>query len=125
MFNFIGILIKIRSYFDKVVLRNLYFVPHLSDLTYCVEVWGNACDTHLDPIIKIQKKYVFELSLSPITWSHATELLFKDFQKISGSENFVNDVINIILLMCQNYGYWSIASLYTIQGEIHEYNTIY
>ena len=50
-----GILIKIRPYLDKVTLRNLYFTFVYPYLIYCVEVWGNACDTHLDPIIKIQK----------------------------------------------------------------------
>ena len=24
-------------------------------LTYCVEIWGNACNIHLDPIVKLQK----------------------------------------------------------------------
>ena len=61
----IGILIKIRPYLDKVTLRNLYFTFVYPYLIYCVEVWGNACDTHLDPIIKIQKKCV-----RVITFSH-------------------------------------------------------
>ena len=48
MFKSIGILIKIRPYLDKVILRNLYFTFVYTYLIYCVEVWGNACDTHLD-----------------------------------------------------------------------------
>ena len=48
--KFIGMLIKIRLYCHKVTLRNLYFTFVYPYLIYCVEVWGNACDTHLDPI---------------------------------------------------------------------------
>ena len=74
----IGILIKIRPHLDKVTLRNLYFTFVYPYLIYCVEVWGNTCDTHLDPIIKIQKKCV-----RVITFSHylePTESLFKDLK---------------------------------------------
>ena len=89
----IGILIKIRLYLDKVTLRNLYVTFVYPYLKYCVEVWGNACDTHLDPII--QKKCV-----RVITFSHylePTESLFKRpedsrLQKIGDSENFANDI---------------------------------
>ena len=72
----IGILIKFRPYLDKVTLRNLYFTFVYPYLIYFVEVRRNACETHLDPIIKIQKKCV-----RVITFSHChepTESLFKD-----------------------------------------------
>ena len=89
----IGILIKIRQYLDKVTLKNLYFTFVYPYLIYCVEVWGNACDTHLDPIIKIQKKCV-----RVITFSHylePTESLFKDLKILA----FKKLVIQRILLM--------------------------
>ena len=62
-------------------------------LTYCVEVWRNACETHLDPIIKIQKKCV-----QVITFSHylePTESLFKDLKILA----FKKSVIQRILLL--------------------------
>ena len=46
-------MIKIRQYLDKFTLRNLYFTFVYPYLIYCVEVLGNACDTHLNPIINI------------------------------------------------------------------------
>ena len=60
---------------------------------YCVEVWGNACDTHPDPIIKIKKKCV-----RVITFSHylePTESLFKDLKILA----FKKLVIRRILLL--------------------------
>ena len=52
----IGIINKIRSLLDKNTLRNLYFTFIYPYLIYCIEIWGNTNDTHLNPIIKIQKK---------------------------------------------------------------------
>ena len=86
-------MIKIRPHLDKVTLRKLYFTLVYPYLIYCVEVWGNACDTHLDPIIKIQKKCV-----RVITFSHylePTESLFKDLKILA----FKKLVIQRILLM--------------------------
>ena len=51
----IGILYKCRNYFDKETMRNLYFSFIYPYLTYCVEIWGNACNIHLDPIVKLNK----------------------------------------------------------------------
>ena len=39
-------------------MRNRYYsfvYPYLID---CIEVWGNAHDTYLDPLIKLQKKCI-------------------------------------------------------------------
>ena len=34
----------------------MYFTFIYPYLIYCIEVWGNAHQTYLDPLIKIQKK---------------------------------------------------------------------
>ena len=52
----IGIIIKTRAFLDKNTLRNLYYTFIYPYLIYCIEIWGNTNDTHLNPIIKIQKK---------------------------------------------------------------------
>ena len=78
IFKSIGILIKIRPYLDKVTLRNLHFTFVYPYLIYCIEVWGNACDTHLDLIIKIQKKCVRVITFS--NYLEPTESLFKDLK---------------------------------------------
>ena len=53
----IGIINKTRNLLDKNTLRNLYFIFIYPYLIYCIEIWGNTNDTHLNPIIKINKKY--------------------------------------------------------------------
>ena len=37
------------------ILYNSFIYPHL---TYCIEVWGNICKTHMDPLVKIHKRAV-------------------------------------------------------------------
>ena len=52
----IGIQVKIRKCIQNNTMRNMYFTFIYQYLIYCIEVWGNAHQTHLDPLIKIQKK---------------------------------------------------------------------
>ena len=60
----IGILTKIRRFLDEKTLRNLYYSFVYPYLIYCVEVWSNAHDTYLDPLIKLQKKCVRVITFS-------------------------------------------------------------
>ena len=60
----IGIINKTRTFLDKNTLRNLYFTFIYPYLIYCIEIWGNTNDTHLNPIIKIQKKGIRAISFA-------------------------------------------------------------
>ena len=51
-----GITIKARNYPNKKSVVNLYHSFVFPYLTYCIEIWGNASDIHLDALIKTQKK---------------------------------------------------------------------
>ena len=55
----IGIIYICRNYFDKETMRNLYFSFIYPHLTYCVEIWGNACSIHLNHIVKFKKNYSY------------------------------------------------------------------
>ena len=56
--NKIGIIYKARKYINKPNLINIYYCFIFSYLIYCNEIWGNACQTYLDPLIKLQKKTI-------------------------------------------------------------------
>ena len=47
----IGILCKVRNYPDKTTLHNLYFTFVYPYLIYGIEIWGNACNSYLEPLI--------------------------------------------------------------------------
>ena len=62
----LGIILKARKYLNKKVLINIYNSYIFPYLTYCVEIWGNACGSHLNPLIKLQQKkythyYIFTI----------------------------------------------------------------
>ena len=54
----IGIINKTRNFLNKNTLRNLYYTFIYPYLIYCIEIWGNTNDIHLDPLIKIHKKSI-------------------------------------------------------------------
>ena len=51
-----GIIIKARKYLNKKPLVNLYHSFVFPYLPYCIEIWDNASDIHLDALITIKKK---------------------------------------------------------------------
>ena len=66
---------------NKNVLLNLYNSYVFPYLIYCVEIWGNTCNSHLDSLIKLQKKIIRIISFSPYK-SH-TDPLFKNMKILS------------------------------------------
>ena len=60
----LGIIFKIRFFLDKHTLRNMYFTFICPYLIYCIEVWGNANETQLTTLVKIQKMYKINYILS-------------------------------------------------------------
>ena len=53
-----GIILKARKVLKKKVLLQLYHSFVTPYLIYCLEIWGNASDIHLQPLITTQKKIV-------------------------------------------------------------------
>ena len=118
----IGILIKIRPYLDKVTLRNLYFTFVYPYLIYCVEVWGNACDTHLEPIIKIQKKCV-----RVITFSHYLEptyywfcVMCKPILKCSLGSLARLSTLSQSYLLTASINIFVLCSVYLVEYTLHQ-----
>ena len=106
---------------DKATLKNLYFTFVYPYLIYCFEVWGNDCDTHLEPIIKIQKRCIRTITFS--CYFEQTEQLFKELEIL----NFKKLVIQRILLMMFKYSLGIVHKpktlLFTRNDEVHHHNT--
>ena len=54
----IGILYKSRPYFSLETMQMLYNAFAYSYFIYCIEAWGNACQSYLEPLVKLQKRAV-------------------------------------------------------------------
>ena len=59
-----GILLRARNFFNKKTLLNLYRAFIFPYLIYCDEIWGNAANIYLDPLIKHQKKIIRVITFS-------------------------------------------------------------
>ena len=53
-----GIFYRICCFVPENHLVNLHYSLFYPYLTYCVVVWGSACASHIDPIIKLQKRVI-------------------------------------------------------------------
>ena len=65
-------------------LYNSFIYPYF---TYCIEVWGNICPTHLEPLVRIQKRAVRTIA-GARKFEHS-EPIFKNLKLLNLSEIYV------------------------------------
>ena len=116
-----GIILRARKFFNKKILLNLYHAFIFPYLIYCVEMWGNAANIYLDPLIKLQKKIIRVITFSQYL-AHTNDL-FVQLQILP----FKKLVIHRIELQMfkNNLGYIlkAVESLFITNSDIHKYNT--
>ena len=56
--KFTGILYRLRKYFPLETCLNYYYAFVYPYLSYCIEIWGGACESHLSPLIIQQKRII-------------------------------------------------------------------
>ena len=116
-----GIILRARKFFNKSALLKLYNSFVLPYLIYCVEIWGNASEIHILPIITLQKKIVRAITFSPYL-AHTEDLfcILKIFP-------FKKLVIHRIGIQMFKYHKGmvpkSVCELFTLNSSIHSYNT--
>ena len=107
--------------FSQKTLSSLYNAFILPYLLYCVEIWGNAADCHILPIITLQKIIIRYITFSPYL-AH-TKKLFLD-TNILPFQKLVIHRIGIQMFKF-NLGVSSVAlnNLFVRNSNIHNYNT--
>ena len=116
-----GIILRARKFFNRKTLLNLYHAFIFPYLIYCVEIWGNARDIHLLPLITLQKKIVRAITFSRYL-AHTAEIFIK-----LDILTFKQLVIHRIgILMFKNH-FECVPSvikyLFTTNSSAHSYNT--
>ena len=71
----VGMFHKVKLFFPKEVLRQLYFSLIHPHLIYCIHAWGASCQATINPLVILQKKVIRIISGSEYL-AH-TEPLFK------------------------------------------------
>ena len=74
-----GIFSKLRYATNFHLLKSVYFALVASHLQYCNLVWGNAAQSILDPLKKIQNRIIRILSFAPFN-CHNIKILYEDLQ---------------------------------------------
>ena len=116
-----GIILRARKFFTKSTLLKLYNSFVLPYLIYCVEIWGNASEIHILPIITLQKKIVRALTFSPYL-AHTKNIFIRlkilPFKKL---------VIHRIAIQMFKYNNGNIpkalSELFTLNSSNHSYDT--
>ena len=73
-----ALLYRVKSIMPEFVLRNMYHAHVLSVLSYCNIIWSNTFPTHLDSLIKLQKRIIRTITNSDFI-AH-THPLFKQLK---------------------------------------------
>ena len=88
---------------------------------YCIEVWGNAKETNMDPLIKMQKRII-----RVITYSHfraATEALFIKLDILPVPKLVAHRIGLFMYKFNNNMLPKAINSQFIRNNQIHSYNT--
>lgn len=117
----IGIFYRARHFLNKQTLRNLYFTFIYPYLIYCVEIWGNTCAIHLDPLIKLQKKCIRIITFSD-KLEH-TSPLFEQLDILCFNKLVIHRIC--IMMFKQSLGILphSINELFIKNNSLHTHNT--
>ena len=86
----IGILRKTRNIMDKDTMVTLYYSFIYPYFNYCIAVWGNTYSTHLDPLVKLQKRAIRLIASLPKR-SH-TETLFTQYRLLPLAKIYIYSV---------------------------------
>ena len=117
----IGIIYKARSVLSKTSLVSLYYSYVYPYLTYCIEAWGCAMQTHLHPLFLLQKKIIRLITFSPYL-AH-TGPIFLNLQLLPLEKIFFSRV-GLVMFKCSNNMLPNVISnLYIKNNEIHSHFT--
>ena len=73
----VGIIYKLKNFLPAVVLRSIYFSLIYPYLIYCNLCWGNSYQSHLQPLIILQKKAIRLISGAD-RLAHTNELFIRN-----------------------------------------------
>ena len=123
----IGMIYKIRPFVDRKILLTIYYSLIYSHLTYCIEVWGNACPTLINKIFILQKRVVRailhqdkrneDFSFPP------SDPMFEELKIMKIHNIFKNKLLIFVFKSLYNHLPSSFCNWYQWAINIHNYHT--
>ena len=126
----IGILYKLRPFVSTSILLNVYHAIIYPFLLYGISVWGNACNTFLEPILILQKRFVRMATYNdcyPVTPGPLvhTPPLFYMLKLLTVFDIYKVQLGKLIYESINSIGPTNKIVIYTRANEIHSHNTRY
>lgn len=117
----LGIMYKAKRYLNKETYMTLYYSYIYPYFHYCIAVWGNTCDSYIDPLLKLQKRAI-RIICGKDRYAH-TYNLFKD-TKVLGIRQIFTYSIQIFVYKFNNNLLPSIFwGFFEYNYNIHNHNT--
>ena len=117
----IGILYKSRPYFSLETMRMLYNAFVYPYFTYCIEVWGNAYQSYLEPLVKLQKRAVRKI-MGARKYEH-TLPLFQNLNLLNIKEIYIYCVQLLMYKYHHDHLPPIFSDFYVQNNLVHDYHT--
>ena len=124
----LGIMYKLRPFVNVQIMKNIYYALFYSHVIYGIQVWGNACDTHIKAVQILQNRVVrlityndnFPLIPRPLPTSNP---IFYKLELLKIKELFIL-MICIFIYKCLNMSVLPLfEGWFKYSSCIHEYKT--
>lgn len=114
---------KIRQNLTKQIALTLYNTLFKSHLTYCISIWGNACKSHISPLMILQNKYIKSCLLLPKRTT--SNLIYSQAKVLPFSELYKYHLAILVykIIYTPNSIPESIHQLFTLVSQTHLYKT--
>lgn len=117
----VGVMCKAKKFLNEKTLMTLYYSLVYPYLQYGIIAWGTTYQTHLDPLIKIQKRVIRIISSAPYL-AH-TEPLFNKLKLLNLRKIYI---LNVMMFMFRFHHAGLPAvfnNLFSLNTEIHRHFT--
>ena len=116
----IGIIIKAGKVLHKQSLTNLYYSFIYPCLIFCNHVWGNACKSHMQKLLLLQKKIV--RIIAGVQPRCHTDSLFSQM-KLLKADQINKYLIGCLMFKVYHNDLYIFRDYFTLNSNIHDHNT--
>ena len=123
----IGLMRKIRPYVTIEILKTLYYSLIYSHLSYAIEVWGSADQTHLNTLLILQKRSVRMIFMKDrrlVDYTlQASEPLFHQIKFLKIHDIFKHRLLMFIFKCLNQMNPHIFNSWFNLTSQVHGYQT--
>ena len=93
-------------------------------MIYGVEVWGNACNVYLDPLVRLQKKCLRIITFSSYLEHRPTEPLFQNLENLNFQKLVIHSIVMLMFKNSKQMVLIPVRMLFARNDQYHNYNII-